>query len=605
MISRVRAWYSARRRATKILLGAGAALASLVLLYVAARTAQYAAASRTPAGLFVPEDAEIVVRVADLAGNWRAVRQTELWKIFTRRLQKDAAIRESLNEILAASGAPTLDQLEDKRWLERHTLMRESSILKYTGRDFVFSSSGEKFCMATRVGLAEYLLLPGLHFFPGAAGAERAQARGAPVLKRGNLYIAIQGAIVVVSNDEAMLASALQRRGTPETPPGLVRASMKAQPLVEALRGFPLGALFAIADVETCKRIELDVEVSGADLVVRARADGLKPRGEEPAPVDAVRMIPANGLGACFTNVEAAPFWEWARRIGDRRRRGGSVLDRFARDSFGELVEVLQSQKFGEEVVAKLDGPVSVLFGASEGEDGRTYAAIALYLRSSSPREAGVAFQGVIDRATDHPEMRKRFKPTDEEAGGIAFRSYRYELDPFGYNNFLAPCFAVTGDALILANNRVFLEDVLKGRANEGTMMARELHYGQAMRRLQELGMKKVVAPGATESLFLYGPALRQGLEGFYRAIASPLVDNPRNRALLKQELETNAAKEGRPLSLKELDDIFEPIVKERIATKESELRGRARILDYLKWVAFQAEATSNGMKFDLAIELK
>lgn len=603
MISRVRAWYSARRRTTKILLGAGAALASLVLLYVAARTAQYAAASRTPAGLFVPEDAEIVVRVADLAGRWRAARQTELWKSFTRRLQKDAAIRASLNEILAASGAPTLDQLEDRRWLDRNPMMNESSILRFGGRDLVFASTGEKFCVATRVGLGDFLLLPGLQLFPRVAGAERALARGAPVLKRGNLYIAIQGAVVVVSNDEPMLASALQRRGTPETPPGLVRASMKAQLLAEALRGFPLGALFAIADVEACRRIELDVEISGADLVVRAKAEGLRPRQPDPAPVDALRMIPANGLGACFTNVETAPFWDWARRFGDRRRRGGSVLDRFARDTFGDFVEILQSQNFGEEVVPKLDGPVSVLFGASKGDDGKTYAAVALCLRSSRPREAGEALQGVIDRAT--AKYKNEYKPADGEAGGVSYRSYRMDPDPFHVNNYLAVSYAVTGDAILLANNRDFLDDVLMGRANEGTMMAKQHHYEQAMRRLQELGMKRVMAPGATESLFLYGPALRQGLEGFYRAVASPIVDNPRNRALLVQELETSAAKEGRPLSTKEKDDVFEPIMQERIAKKELELRGYARILDYLKWVAFQAEASSDGMKLELAIELK
>ena len=602
MIARVRSWYSSRRTGTKILVVAAASVVGLLLLYGAARTMQYAAARRAPASPFVPEGAEIVVRVSDLAGRWSAIQQTELWKAFTRRLQKDPAIRSSLNEILAGTGAPTLDQIEDRRWVERHPMLSESSILRYAGRDLVLSRVENKFCMATRVGFGDFLLLPALQLFPRAAGAEPVAAGGAQFLKRGDLFISVQGAIVVVSNDAALLASALRRRGPPETAPGLLRATFRPEPLMPVLRGFPLGGLFAVADVESCRRIDVDVEVNRADLVIRVKAEGLKPRNAEAAPVDTVRMIPANGLGAFFANLEMGSFWEWARRIADRRVRGGSSLDRIARENLGEFVEILHNQGFAEEVVSKLDGPVSVLFGASVGDDGKTYAAIALYMRSSRARDAVEALQGVIDRATE--KIRDKLKPTDSEAGGIPFRSYRLEPDPFRYNNFMVPCFAVTGDALILANNRGFLEDALKCRANEESPMAVQLHYQQAMKRLQELGLNKVTATGAVESLFLYGPAIRQGLEGFYRAAASPMVDNPLNRARLKQELETNAAKEGRPFTFDELDKRFGPILEERIAAKEEELRRKARILDYLQWVAFQAEAVDDGMKFEFAVEL-
>jgi hypothetical protein len=603
MISRIRSWIRARSLGTKLLLGGAVAVAALSLLYVAARTVQYTAASRISAGLFVPEGAQVVVRVSDLSDRWAAVQKTELWKSFTRRLQKDPGIRSSLNEILGSAGAPTLDQLEDRRWLERNPLLSEPSILRFAGRDVAFSSIGDKICVATRIGLRDYLLLPALQLFPGAAGAQRAEAGGSTVLKRGDFFIAIQGAIVVVSNDAPMLASALQRRGSPEAPTGLLRATLMAEPIRPVLRGFPLGGVFAIADVDSCERIDLDIVIEGADLVVRAKAEGLKPRREEPAPVDTVRMIPANGLGACVTNVELAPFWEWARRIGDRRARGGTPFDKFARDNFSELVEVLHSQRFGEEVGAKLDGPVSIIFGASEGEDGRTYAAIALYLRSSQPREAAEALQGVVDRATEN--VKDGYKSRDAEAGGVSYRTFRSHSAIAGVNNYLALSYAATGDALIIANHPAILEDVLKCRANEGPMMAVQLHYEQAMRRLQELGLKKVMTPGAAAGLFLYGPAIRQGLEGFYATLASKIVDTPRNKDLLRPELAATAAKEGQPLSLDDLDVLVRRVLDERTREMEMLLRSRARILDYLKWIAVQAEAVSGGMKLEFAIELK
>ena len=76
MISRIRSWIRARSLGTKLLLGAFVAVAALSLLYVAARTVQYTAASRISAGLFVPEGAQVVVRVNDLSGRWGDVQKT-------------------------------------------------------------------------------------------------------------------------------------------------------------------------------------------------------------------------------------------------------------------------------------------------------------------------------------------------------------------------------------------------------------------------------------------------------------------------------------------------------------------------------------------------
>jgi hypothetical protein len=132
-----------------------------------------------------------------------------------------------------------------------------------------------------------------------------------------------------------------------------------------------------------------------------------------------------------------------------------------------------------------------------------------------------------------------------------------------------------------------------------------ERHFVQAMQRLHQLEMPRVMAAGATASFFLYGPALRQGLEGFYGSVGSQIADNPQTKALVRQELETAARKDGLPIKPSELDVQVRRVLDERSKMKEEELRGRARILDYLNWVAFQVEASDDGMKFDFALELK
>jgi len=114
-----------------------------------------------------------------------------------------------------------------------------------------------------------------------------------------------------------------------------------------------------------------------------------------------------------------------------------------------------------------------------------------------------------------------------------------------------------------------------------------------------------VMGVGAVESFFLYGPAIRQGLEGFYGTLASKLEDTPFARPRLRQDLQTAASKEGRPLTMDQLDMKVKDVMDERIREAEARLRGRARIFDYLKWIAFQAETVNDGMKLEFAIELK
>ena len=604
MISRLFAWIRRRRTGTKALLIGSSALVALVGLYISARLAQYASASKTPAGVFTPEDAEIVVRVTGGARHWARLQETELWRVFRRKMQKDPGVRAFLNEILADSGAPTLDELDDRRWIDGNPMVAEDALLRFAGRDVVIAAAGAKFCVATRVGPGDFLVLPALNLFPGLAGAERADAAGAPVFRRGPYFLAVQGAIVLVSNDLPFLTSALRRRGTAEPPPGLLRATLRMGPIRPWFQGFPAGGFLAFADFEKCTRLEVDLEVEGADLVVRARGEGLEPRRAEPAPVDTVRLIPANGLRALMTNVEAGRLWDWVVRIGGRRPQPGETEpDRFARENFRDFVELLLSHRLGEEVVSKLDGPVSVLFGASEGSNGRTYAAAALYLRTSRPREAAEALQGIIDRATE--KMRKNFIPEDSEIAGCPVRSYSYYPDTFGWNNYLCATYAVTGDALIVANNLGFLSSALRCLARQEPTMASKLYWEQALRRLQQLGLKKVMSPGATESLFLYGPSIRQGLEGFYQMAASRSVDTLAVRSKLRADLQAQAAKDGLPVGAGDLTEQVDRVLNERIRAMEEKLRGRARILDYLKWIAFQAEPAPGGMKMELVVEMK
>ncbi len=577
------------------------ALAALAALYVGGRSLQYLGASRAPAGIYAPAEADWVLRCVDGAGTWRRVQDTAAWKVFRRKLQQDTAVRAQMNSLLGALGVPTLDQLDDVRWLESHPAYREESLLRYAGRDVMVAlkdtPSGPRICAATRLGWREFLLLPGASIAPGLLGAQRATVGGSSVLKVGRTWIAIQGAVVIVSDDESLLRSALERRGPVAPPKAAVAATGSAKKLKPLLQGYPAGGFLLFADWEKLDRVRVELDVDQGSVVLRARAEGVPPRRSDPAPTDAVHMVPPTGVGTVLYNVDSPAFWAWLKRITDATKPSPGELDRFAREMFGPMVSVLDTNRFEEEVVSRLDGPVSVIFGATEGENGRTYASTALYLRSSDPTGAATALQRIIDRATQ--DLRDKLRAEDFEVGGCPARAYTYSPDLLGWNNYLAACYAVTGEALIVGNNPRFLKEAMACLANQAPSMSAQKFHEDARRRLQALGLNRVLVAGGTASGFLWGPSIREGLEGFYPILASQAVDNDRFRQALRRELQNDMVQPA------DLDEMFQRVLNERIGDKERELRAVARALDYFKWAAFQAEPTPDGTGLDLAFVLE
>lgn len=603
MISRVLDWYRARRWYVKVPIAGVLGLLALAILYVGGRSLQYLGASKASAGVYAPEDAEIVVRCHDGAGAWSRVQGTGFWKTFRRKMQRDAAVRLQINELLALAGAPTLDQLDDVRYLDEHPMLREESLLRYAGRDLMVAvkrtPKGGRFCAATRLGWREFLLEPGAYLFPGLVGAKKVPVGNTTALKIGGLYVAMRGAVVIASNDPDLLQSSLKRRGRATPPAGAVSAVLPAADLRPYLSGFPTGGFLLFGDTAGIERIRIEADVQGAALVLRLQAEGMRPAGGE-APADVVHMIPASGVGAVVYNIEGRRVWSWVKSIVDSSTPPATPLDQFARTNFRSVVTVMEENGFSASVVPGLDRPVSVVFGATEADDGKTYASTALYLRSSDPVGAAAALQRVIDTAGH-----RVLKAEEFEIGGMSARAYTLTSDPFGYNNFMAACYAVTSDALVIANHPRFLKETLQCLANQSAPMLTMRHYEDAMRRLAALGLKRVLSPGASASGFFNGPVMREGLEGFYRTLASKAAEG--GRAKIRQDLEREGLASGRRYSVEELDQMVKGVENDRIAEKEREYRARGRVLDYLAFVAFQAEPTSDGagMRIDLAVELK
>ena len=110
----------------------------------------------------------------------------------------------------------------------------------------------------------------------------------------------------------------------------------------------------------------------------------------------------------------------------------------------------------------------------------------------------------------------------------------------------MRPCWVAHPEALIVANNLDFLMAVVQAAQTRQNAMANEAFYRAADARLQKLGLARVLKDGAVASAFVYAPAVREGLEGFWRPLADKLTDNDMARQRLRAELEAEWRKAHR-----------------------------------------------------------
>ncbi|MBI2933205.1 MAG: hypothetical protein HYY16_16290 [Planctomycetes bacterium] len=601
-------WVRERRWWTKALIAAPLGLALLLGCFVLARAMQYRRDAQVAVADFAPEEAHVIVRATNARGHWERLQATEFWKIVRTRMLRDAAVRRELNALMQALEAPTLDDLDDRRWVERNGVSEER-ILRFAGRDVMAAlrmgdtPGASGFCVATQLGFWDYAFAP----FASLV-LDGVDVNGRKCFRVGGLTVALVGATAIVADDPALLASALKRRGRAGRTRKPVEATItfeRSKVLQDArrmLRAFPAGAATVFVDAESLRRIDVGVDIEGADVCVEAKLEGMQTPGGE-APTDAVAYVPASGAGAILLNVGGDRLWAWARRVSEGPAAGD--LDRMGQDLMREGLAQLVGKRFDERVVAKLRGPMSLIVGSALGEGQRTYASCAAVLRSEDPAAAEAGFRGILEEF---------LRGADEKVVEIRSRSvYGHTVwaldygagDPNKWSDYLRPCWVAYKDALILANNLDFLAAVLASATTQTDAMVTEEFYRVAEARADRLGLNHMLREGGVASGFLYGAALREGLEGFWPILADKLTDNDQTRQRLRAELEGEWRRQGRKFTAQDVHREFLSALKEKVAQTETSLRGRARVLDYVRWAAFQVTAEEGGLGFKAALELK
>ncbi len=607
-------WYRARRWWAKALIGAPVVLAAAVLLFIVVRFGMYQATSRTSAGEFTPSSAQVVLRCTGGAGQWERFQKSDAGKAILTKALRDTSIRGPINDALKANKLPTLNDLDDRRWHDKNGgTFREASILGFVGRDLMVAQrmadrpDQTRFCAATKIGFWHYCLTPFAGIVPGL---DRIDIAGTKCLKIDGKFIAFVGPIAVISDDTALMAEALARKGSREAPPKAVRITVTFERSAQlnewkkTARGMPFGLASVVVDPQPMTKLVIDVDVQGGEIVMEATASGVKPSSTDVAVTEQVRWTPAGGAGSVAINVSGAPFWQWLETASAAPPPNPSQMQKHGTELMRDAMRQLMQLKFPADVLPKVNGPLTILTGSVAGSENRAFAVLALVFKSDDPRGAMDALSRICTQALADASNQVQWVRSTES--GFDAGHVRFVVDSFSFSDYKCPCVAIVNDTIVFANNFEFLRQVLATAAGDSPSLITEALFTGGQRRMAALGLKKIFGEGMVASGFMSGPVLRDGLEGYFPIWAATEVDTSENMRRFRAEIVTENQKAGRTMSPDEVTDATIDRMKVRKEEAETAMRTASKPLDYIRYAAFEVErAGEDGVRVRGAISIR
>lgn len=581
-------WYRARPRAWKAAIAAGVLPFGAVFLYGAVRSIQYWGAEGDPA-LYVPREANVIVRARDLAAHLERMEGTLAWRAIRRRVLRHAAIRNALDGALRKAGLPAVADVEDRRRGAAEELAR---FLWVAGRDaigaFKVGAPGRspEALGVVRLPWTLYLVAP---FASWVLPSEQEGGKKLLEVRRGkgSLYLAFAGRLALASTDKAFLIRALARTGTPTKGPGPLELTVKfdGAPALESLRK-DLGWIEGFLGSEGAGAVSISVDLRGDALVVEGTLAGARPISEGSAPHGKTVWAPAGSSGVLAHRAGLADLHRGLKALS------GSIPS--LRQAFETLDDV---GRFGATVLPSLDPGLAVVTGGVG--DTQVFPAVALICASREPQRGVEALDGVIRRIAGKFIERRPLK--EQQVGDVVIH-YWAPPGALPVDEVLHPCYAAVGDAFVLGNNLAFTEAVVRAARGEGGSLTEQAHFRALRRQFGRLGFAS--EPDVAGGLFLAGP-LRESLDGLIGPAAQFLVDARLPGPVLRREIEAELREQGRSLPPAEVDQLFYERQRQKYREEEEELRARLGFLDAVQGFALESCGAACGVTFRLAVSFR
>jgi hypothetical protein len=595
-------------------------------LYTGVRGAQYVVGA-VPAVDRLPADPDVVFVLPDLETTLERWRASPAWESITQRLLKEPAARRAINEALAARGLPTLDQLDDERFLRSDAgkTFSPENLMSLFGRDAAVAlrgseSGGGRLFAATRLSFGQFWAAPLVRLAPGLVGASR-DASGLRIDRPdgGALWVRFEAGLALASNDPALLAEACDdaRRYRPETPPDAsipfvevrLRSASAAREFDRLVHHFPMGIFAHFVDASACRTARFRLEPKGSLLAGEIELIGARaPDGDAAAAL--LDHVPegTEQEGTFSVQPTAATgreLWAWLSGAVAPRAAPGSAMD-WAGSDLAYTVGLARDHGFERKVLPLLDGPSLILFGhqpaAHPDALGQHMLAGAVIFQCSDAAAAEAQIDAVLEEIIQDKFVDKGAL-TREAFGGATLRLVRSKVkyEPL---NFVTPCFARVGDTVVVATHDRLLRRILS--AAEGTV-GRFLPSGRwrgYQKSLAPAGLEEALAPGAVSAGVINLDLFRRSTLVFAGPLAVFQEETAERRSQIRAQIEAEDRRRGLRRGAEQITDEVKLAIKERIARRADALREGLGVLQWLGTAALRAEPTAEGLKVRWALQL-
>jgi hypothetical protein len=559
----------------------------------------YFAAEKDP-GVYVPSGANVVVRARGLEAHVLRIKESPAWRAFDRRILRDAVLRKDLNALLTASGAPSLDELEDER---KPFVRQKDRVLDFLGDDAVAalqvreSLPKASFCALVRLRWLYYLAAP---FARLALPSETIEGETVLVVRQGaqEMRLAFVGGLVIASNDKSLIAQALKRQGREEAPerPFAIRVSFEGSPaLLQIRRQIESSGVLPSVKWSTARTLAATADVRESTIKLDVNLDKAEPLHPTAPPVALRSWAPLSTSGLLVTNTGGADLIAWVRGMvsapGARTAGEQNVL---------QALQALDEGGLQSKLLPQLQDGMAFVTGVEERE-GRAYTAFVLILPSKDPAAAVDALNGIVRKIAGAWGDSKYF--VSIPVGDVTLNSWSW---PEGLqkgtqiNDLMSPTYGAVKDVVVLGNNPTFTESVVRAAA-QGGGFEETSQFRKLRSRLKEegIGMEPTLAGG-----FVFPPLIRASLDGILSNIARQTVYQTLNPQQHRAEVVEQLKRSGTP-SEPEIIKAYNEALDRKVEDQEAALRRSLDPLNAVKWGAFEAQVGDRGIKIKAALELR
>lgn len=589
-------WYRGRRGWVQALLAVVLLPLVTLLLYVAARSLQYAAVEND-VGLYVPAGANVVVRARGLEAHVARIQESTAWRSFQKKVLKDPVLRRQINELLKANGAPTLDDLEDER---KPYARYQSRVIHAVGQDLVASLKVREqlpkaaFCAIVRLRWLHYLATPFARF---VIPTETIDGENVLVLRDGpqEIRVAFVGSMAIACSDKALMTQALRREGRerPNDRPIAARVTFDGSSgLLQIRKAIQDGGVAPYVKWDTARGLTATLDVQDATLRFEASLDRAEPLHPESTPLAVRSWAPLSTSGLFLTNTGGGDLIRWLQGlVGPSPARGTAA------EAVQQALQTLEEAGLHSTLLPLLQDGMGVITGVEERE-GRSYTAFVLVLPSRDPAGTVDALNTMVRKIAGTWGDSKYFVTTP--VGDVTMNSWTW---PPGLqvNDLLSPSYAAVRDRFVLGNNVAFTESVIRAASQAGGF--EETSQFRKMRsRLKEegIGLEPTLAAG-----FLLPPLLRVSLDGIVIHVAKQLVYGAVNGAQLRAEVIQALGTRNGPPAEADINKAYNEAIDRRLEEQEAALRRNLDPMNALKWGAFEARAAEKGITIRAAMEFR